>query len=356
MKDQKSSEQSLLTTKERSSIIYSVVGPTASGKTEKAFQLGLALLKGDMVGLTSFGVTVHQDFQTTSDSKVIGVNLISVDSRQVYRGLEVVTGADVPNEFKLAQGSSFSYPFFSHQHWPINLHGISMIEVTDDWSVSHFMRLAIKIIDWSVKNHWAVILVGGTGLYHRQLKWFLAGKEIISVPPNDSVRKKATKMSVNQLQNWLCQLDVKKLKQLNQSDKNNPRRLIRAIEIALTKGEKIQKQRLISVLADIRNVSLKNIHWQEIRIFPDNLRELKTKIRQRVIKRLDQGAVAEVKELLKLGLPSQNQVMTTLGVPEIIDFLSGSLTKTELINLWTLHEFQYAKRQLTWWSKVANFT
>ena len=348
--------------------IYSVVGPTASGKTEKALALVDELLTNNC----------HPKLVSGSLSDIEGVNLISVDSRQVYRGLEITTGADVPSEFTPSVDRVFPYPFFKHQTKPINLHGIGVVDVTSEWSVSHFLDLATQIIDWSIKHNWAVILVGGTGLYHRQLRWLLEGKELVDVPPNKEIREKAEKMSVRQLQDWLKELDEVRFAKMNRSDRNNPRRLVRAIEIAGSSLElKIKNEKLkVSLLRRRRShpelvsgslvgglrdserprlrLGLQNdikLGWQVVKVFPKDMKVLAEKIRKRVVKRLEQGALKEVKNLLKLNLDPKGQVMTTLGVPEMRQFLEGRVSKEELVDLWSLHEIQYAKRQLTWWRK-----
>ena len=339
--------------------IYSVVGPTASGKTERALELAEKLLR-------------DRRWKIEDERDVIGVNLVSVDSRQVYKGLEVTTGADVPVEFRLLKNPNFTYPFFKHQTKPINLHGVSVIDVTDDWSVIHFVQMASQIINWSIKCRWAMILVGGTGLYHRQLRWFLEGKKIVNIPPNKAIRQKAAKLSIKELQDWLKQVDESRLAGMNQSDRNNPRRLVRAIEVGTYKLKKDNNHRhpelvLESYVSNLRdserfvtNASIfendnndfrYKLVWQTIKVFPDDFETLTAKIRKRVIKRLDQGALDEVKKLLTLNLNPQEQVMTTLGVPEMRQFLEGKITQEELINLWSLRELQYAKRQLTWWKK-----
>ncbi len=375
MKDQKLSKKFT---------IYAVVGPTASGKTERALELVEELLR-------------DRRWKIEDGRDVVGVNLISVDSRQVYQGLEITTGADVPVEFKFFRNTNFPYSFFKHKTKSINLHGVSIIDVTDEWSVSHFLAMATQIIGWSVKHNWAVILVGGTGLYHRQLQWLLEGKELVDVPPNKEIREKAEKMSVRQLQDWLRRLDESRLADMNRSDRNNPRRLVRAIEIAEQSSElKIKSDPPASAGAkqlragklkvslllrrrshpvpiksgsgsqadkvnQVSNQRFRNkfgmttkgtvIDYQVMPFFPRDFKLLAEKIRKRVVKRLKQGALNEVKNLLKLNLDPKGQVMTTLGVPEMRQFLEGKIHKDELIDLWSLHEIQYAKRQLTWWRK-----
>lgn len=352
--------------------IISIVGPTATGKTALALQKAQEWLE---LG------------------QVKGVNLISADSRQVFRGLEVVTGADIPAGFEVVSETKLktkgmaglSYrPIYKDSSRQIFLHGVKMIDVGSDWSLAHFVRFAREIAYWSIKNNYAVIMVGGTGLYHQHL-WRhlnLAGhsklpqKTAIFVGPNLEVRKQAETMALSGLQSWLKQIDEKRFLQMNQSDRQNPRRLVRAIEIALTTpvtSELVDKSQPGRTEVDqppvtnrkpvrvgqekpdklhlIEPIGTGDIDFEVIKLLPASLDDLKPKITARVKARLQAGAVNEVKALLEQKLDPKSQVMTTLGVPEISQFLAGVISEEELIHLWTLHELQYAKRQITWFKR-----
>jgi len=326
--------------------LISIFGPTATGKTQ------LALNKA-------------QELMESGEYK--GVNLISADSRQVYRGLEIISGADIPKEFQalsqdILKAQAMSglglFPIYKHSSQPIFLHGVSVLDLTSDWSLAHFIVFAKKIISWSQAHQFAVIVVGGTGLYHKHLLANLglsAQKNLtksrdIFIKPNPKIRQVAETMKTVELIEWLKKIDLSKYQSMNDSDRQNPRRLVRAIEIGLAKAKKNIKPDFSN---DQQQVLINSDQVEIIQQMPQDLDDLKTKIMARVKQRLQAGAIDEVKKCLKLNLDFQSQVMTTLGVPEISQFLTGKISKTELIELWTLHELQYAKRQITWLKKTS---
>lgn len=296
--------------------IISVVGPTASGKTSYALKLAEEKLDSD-------------DYS--------GIDLISVDSRQVYRELEVLSGADIPDDFIKLDKDGF-LPYFIHNKLNITLHGVGILNLEDEWSVAHFRDFATKIILSSFENNRLPILVGGTGLYHQHL---FNKDENLYVPPNDELREKAKKMSIEDLQDWLKGVNAEKLESMNNSDINNPRRLIRAIEITLGQPE---MKTQISLPEGIKVE----------KVFIDiDLDEAKEKILQRVKERFSSGAVEEVENLLEVCKEKDLPICSTLGVSDLSDYISGKIKKEDCIKNWALHEYQYAKRQLTWFKKQA---
>ncbi len=299
--------------------LLSVVGLTATGKT------GLSLWLAE---------------QLLAENRVEGVALISADSRQVYRGLETLTGADVPGKFNRQKNEKLPYSYFKHKQQPITLHGVSIIYPTEDWSVAHFRDMAIEIIQHSWSQNRLPIVVGGTGLYHQQL---FNNDPDIYVKPNPEIRNKAENKSVEELQTWLKEIDSKHWENMNRSDRHNPRRLIRAIEISQalkTPGLRINSRPKFQKPNNYYQIGLKT-----------NFKNLEAKIKKRVLKRFTQGAIAEVKNLLKLSLDAKHPAMTATGVKPIQKYLQKKLTKQETIEAWTRQELQYAKRQLTWWKK-----
>jgi len=303
--------------------VISIVGPTATGKTNQALKLAREIL-------------ARKEFA--------GVDLISVDSRQVYQGLEVLTGADVPTGFSQSH-AQIKMPYFANQAGSIRFFGIAMINTQDEWSVNHFRNFARKILLDSWYRQRLPILVGGTGLYHRQL---FSDLEDINIKPNPQVRAKAEHMDVAHLQAWLGRINEERWLKMNNSDRGNKRRLVRAIEISLSRSSQVKK--IVADLVHPRQVIWSKVDRQVIELSAE-LGVLKAKIKLRVKKRFRSGAVDEVKALLKLKLNANLPVMSTLGVPEITSYLGKKLSAQETINLWALHEFQYAKRQITWWKK-----
>ena len=312
-----------------------IVGPTACGKTERALEVARLLMK---------------------EKKVTGVDIVSADSRQVYKGLEILTGADVPEGFEavtlpLAQYDSYKPQsgllYFLNVDDSVRIFGISMIAPADEWSLAHFVNYSREVIQKSWSNGRQPILVGGTGLYHKHL---FSDDSTPQIPQDLIFRKKAEKLSVENLQQWLAEIDSMRLDQMNESDRENPRRIIRAIEVATW-----QKKHGDSPHGESKS-SESPIIWSQVEnqveFLTAPLEIIKERIEQRVQRRFISGAVEEVQDLLELNLPDSSPVLTTLGVPEIRQYLDGSISADDCKKLWSLHEFQYAKRQLTWWKKI----
>lgn len=311
--------------------ILAVVGSTASGKTAFALQLALQALQ--------------------PPHNYSGVDLISVDSRQVYKGLEILTGADVPEDFiavtteeNLIANRSFEFPYYKHKNFEIALHGVSIITADQDWSVVHFKNFASKIILQSLKENRLPILVGGTGLYQQQL---FNSDAHLHIPPNNDVRRKAATLTLAELSEWLFAVDPEALVQMNHSDIANPRRLVRAIEKAVNEKKYYGSSFLIE---EAKHTQLPECELVVLGM-QLSLKKIQEKISERVSQRFDQGAITEVKELERLCKTIETQACLTLGVTEITQFLSGTITREECEKIWALHEFQYAKRQLTWFKK-----
>lgn len=284
--------------------IISIVGPTAVGKSGIALQLAEKLLQEGLVS---------------------GVDVISADSRQVYKGLEIVSGADVPEELPLG----------------IILHGVAMILPTAEWSLSHFHQMANSIIDDAEKNKHAVIVVGGTGLYQTQL---LQSEVANQSPPQLEVREKALQMSAEQLQEWLAKFNALELESLNESDRANPRRLIRAIERQIW----TQKNPVATT-----KPSRHRQHFFGLQTTKEGLIQ---RIQLRVEERLAHGAVEEVTRLAarleEEGIAlSKLPAATACGVREVLAYAQGDIDREQCAELWTRREVSYAKRQVTWWKK-----
>jgi tRNA dimethylallyltransferase len=331
----------------------SIIGQTATGKTDKAFELAELWCKKN------------------PEAKV---TVISADSKQVYKELAILTGADVPESFilnktkKEKNNSSFEknnktsnntqnleYPFFSHPTLSISLHGTSILTGNQDWSVGNFHKLTTKLVKNSPTD--LFIMVGGTGLYHQQI---YSPAETMGVPPNLELRKKLEEKNLEELQEILKIKNSEKLTPMNNSDKNNPRRLIRAIEIA----NSTQEFKEIEKNSDNKNNSTafarSNPKTKPLLQLGLTTTDIEEKIHQRVLKRLEQGVVEEVLEFEKKypNLDKDNSdnkpniiAKSALGYKEIILFIKKEISEEQLIKLWTTAELQYAKRQTTWWKK-----
>lgn len=182
-----------------------ICGPTATGKTSVAIHL----------------------------AKKFNGELVSADSRQVYRKMDIGTGKDLP------QNSSFQFPVSSLKKQDvgfyvidgIRLWGYDLIDPQNDFNISKYLNIAKDIIEEIWKRDKLPILVGGTGFY---IKGIIDGIGTSQIPKDESLRKSLEKKDVEELFEILAQTDSVRSSKLNKSDRNNPRRIIRAIEIALS--------------------------------------------------------------------------------------------------------------------------
>jgi tRNA dimethylallyltransferase len=301
--------------------LISLVGTTATGKTQAAYHLADQLLL---------------------NTRVNGVDIISADSRQVYQNLEVITGADVPEQAAMIHVPGLSYPCFSLADQRSRLHGISILPPTDTWSLAEFQELVHSVLRVAGVESRAVIVVGGTGLYQSHL----LDPDIAKQPaPDLELRAELSVLTVGQLQERLMLVDQLYWQQMNHSDRSNPRRLIRAIEKA--------KKSLVTSSTPTGNTESWQQHVVRLEV-PKNL--LAEKIRQRVVSRLASDASVEALQLElqceKLSLsPMKVLSFSTCGVRESLLFAKGELSWDDCVELWTRREISYAKRQLTWWKK-----
>ncbi len=287
--------------------ILVICGPTASGKTS----LALSIAK-ELVG------AIHESPVSTPI-----VNILSVDSRQIYQDLDILTGKDIPTELPPS----------------IKVFGLNLIKADQVMNLADFVRYAHKVISNSIKENIRLIIVGGTGLY---LKAVTSNLLDVNVPPNEKLRTKLEKLNTEELKKILLQSNPAKYHSLNNSDINNPRRLIRAIEIA-----KFKKPNRRGFIHETRNI---DYHFSFLGLRPDKETQIKN-IRDRVLDRLKNGALDEVKTLLKK-YPNKNfPIFTSLGVSPIIDFLEKKISREELVNQWASAEIDYARRQMVWFKK-----
>lgn len=247
--------------------------------------------------------------------------IVSADSRQVYRKLDIGTGKDI-SKIKRAK---------------VSIWGYDLVEPKKNFSVSQYIKFARKAIIDIQKRKKLPILVGGTGLY---IKGVVDGIPTAFVPKNNALRKNMQNKTTSELFEILAQMDTIRAASLNSSDKKNPRRLIRAIEVATYKlGGK--------GLGFFKKPSYDSLF---IGLFMP-LSSLGKKIDKRVFLRIRQGLEKEVKELIASGVGWDSQSMTSLGYRQWKDYFDGVISKDKLLSLWKAEEKRYAKRQLSWFRK-----
>lgn len=281
-----------------------ILGQTATGKTKLGIFLLPLLIK--LPGIT-------------------GIQIVSADSKQVYQGQDIVTGKDKPA--KLPPN--------------VRLWGIDATTPDKPWSVSHFAKLVKRVVSKYSSPSQLLLIVGGTGLYIQSL---FNPPASMNSPILNTLRRNLDKLLLTQLQKKLESIDPQRFKSLNHSDRHNPRRLVRAIEIAS----------LPTPTPPPRTLDPEQTLFIGIKV-PGEI--LASNIERRVRQRLKNGAVEETKKLMSSYATHWHvQASSAIGYPEIQLYLSGKINKAELEKLWILHELQYAKRQMVWFNKQPNIT
>lgn len=262
-----------------------------------------------IVGPTGTGKTAQALVEASKSPSII----VSADSRQVYRGMDIVTGKDHPKG--------------------VTIYGIDIVSPDEPCSVAVWYDAVMPHMSKAWREGKQVIVVGGTGLY---VKAITDGIATMQVPINQSLRDELNRHSVSELQQRLIKLDKSKFDSMNQSDVSNPRRLLRAIEIA----QSVSNLKQVTLYHQAKMIGLRYYHNSNY----------SSKIRQRVLARIKCGAVVETQALL-VRYGKNIQSMSAIGYASITNFLEKQLTHEEMVADWVRRELQYAKRQMTWFNK-----
>ena len=271
--------------------LLSIVGPTASGKTALAVQLAAAF-RGEV---------------------------ISADSRQVYRGMDIGTGKDL-QEY-LVNGEII--PF----------HLIDIVDAGEKYNVFEYQSDFVKAWEDCRQRGVLPVLCGGSGLYVEAL---LKGYQLLAVPVNEELRASLNGLSLADLASRLSA--YKKLH--NTTEIDTPKRAIRAIEIEeyyLThpKEEK--------VLPEIRSLIVGVDVSREVR---------RERITARLHERLQHGMVEEVQNLLDSGIAPEDLIYYGLEYKYLTLYLIGRLKYEDMVGQLNVAIHQFAKRQMTWFRKM----
>ncbi|PIW73473.1 hypothetical protein CO005_01195 [Candidatus Roizmanbacteria bacterium CG_4_8_14_3_um_filter_34_9] len=290
-----------------------------------------------------------------------GGELINFDSRQIYKYLDIITGKDLPknSEFiiqNLELKSKYNIGYYSlaiYNHlkpFTTKLWLYDVVTPDQYFSSFDFVEKVKPVIDDIKKRGKIPILVGGTYLY---LKHLLYGFNDNNVPPNFELRKKLNTKTVKELQDILKKLSPESFNLLNHSDVNNPRRLMRKIEVAIFNSADLTDSTDSDRLNPISSGFIR-FHPKIIGLKYQDKSKLRQVIEKRVGERLENGAIDEVKSILKMGYKSSDPGLKTIGYQQIIKYLNNELTKEKAIEDWINKEVQYAKRQLTFMKKDSN--
>ena len=273
---------------------FLLAGPTAVGKSE------LALLLAEK----------------------IGGEIISVDSMQVYRGLDI--GTAKPSAAERAR---------------VPHHLIDVVEVTEPFDAAQFARLAHQTAAQIQARGRVPILCGGTGLY---FKAFLEG--LGDAPPADAALR--AELESAPLPELLQELAERDPETFGRIDHQNPRRVVRAIEVIRLSGRPFSQQRA---------------HWRRpTRNMQDATRffgltrsagDLRRRIDARVDELFRRGLVAETEQLLQRGLEQNRTALQALGYRQVTEYLRGQRSLPETIELVKIRTRQFAKRQMTWFRR-----
>lgn len=289
--------------KNKANKIIAVIGPTASGKTK-------------------LGVFLARKFNG---------EIVSADSRQVYRGMDIGTGKDLDNyELRIK-----NYELGKMKKVKIPYHLIDVVSPKTEFNLAKYQKLAYKAIDDILGRGKLPILVGGSGLY---LQAVIDGYLLSRVKPEKKLRERLEKMSVEKLFAYLQKLDKKAAREMNESDRKNPRRLIRKIEMIksgegrIIKGEKKYDALILGIKPEVE--------------------EMEKRIYKRLIERLKkENMVGEVRKLRKQGVSWKKLERFGLEYRFIALYLQKKLNYDEMVEQLFIAIRQFAKRQLTWFQR-----
>ncbi len=283
-----------------------VVGPTACGKTRLGVELAVKF-----------------------DGEII-----SADSRQIYRYLDLCTGKD-KNEYIITEtGRVRTGRDLSQQTIPSYL--IDILEPNEEFSSAEFQQKAFKIINQILHHKKLPIVVGGSPFYVYSIT---EGWQFPQFKKDLTLRQKLEKMSLEELQQNLLKIDPEAYTGI---DQNNPRRLQRALEICLVSGQSFASFKPKSE-PKYNFLFLGKIYSNEI---------LKKRIVQRLKERLNQGMIEEVKNIISQKKADYARLERMGLEPRYISyFLQNKINRQELeINL-AKQIYQFARRQINWFKK-----
>ncbi|MDY4777943.1 MULTISPECIES: tRNA (adenosine(37)-N6)-dimethylallyltransferase MiaA [Prevotella] len=272
--------------------MITILGPTASGKTDIAAHLAAEL----------------------------SAEIISADSRQVYRRMDIGTGKDLADY--VVDGKRVPY------------HLIDIVEPGTKYNLFEYQRDFLEAYNDIRSRGKNVILCGGTGLY---IESVLKGYRLIPVPENKELRHKLEGKSLLELTSILERLKAENNSNMhNSTDVDTSKRAIRAIEIEMAYKEAHIEER---TFPKIDNVIIGVGIDRDLR---------RMKITRRLDQRLQDGMVDEVKSLLDSGIPADDLIYYGLEYKFVTEYILGKSTFEEMHRSLEIAIHQFAKRQMTW--------
>ncbi len=271
--------------------LLSVIGPTASGKTALAVRLA-AVYNGEV---------------------------ISADSRQVYRDMDLGTGKDLKEYW--CDGQQVPY------------HLIDIVEAGEKYNVFEYQKDFIRVFEDCRRRNVFPVLCGGSGLYVESV---LKAYKLLAVPVNESLRRELEGKSLPELAQRLAAYG----KMHNTTDVDTVKRAVRAIEIEeYYKNHPYEEKAFPQVHSLVIGVDVS----REVR---------RERITRRLHERLENGMVEEVKKLLDRGIPAEDLIYYGLEYKFITLYLLGEMGYDEMVKKLNIAIHQFAKRQMTWFRKM----
>ena len=277
--------------------IVCIAGPTASGKTALAVAL----------------------------AKEINGEVVSCDSMQVYKGMDIGTAKPTVEEME-----------------GIPHHMLSVAEPDEDFSVSRYCEMAAPIVDDIVARGKVAIIAGGTGLYMDSLIRGNAFAPFPSTGVREKLEAQADAEGMEAMLRWLESIDPEAAARLHLSDR---KRIIRALEVYLETGETITAHNIKTQAIPPRYTPL----WLGLDFAQRS--DLYHRIDLRVGLMLQMGLIDEIRALLDAGIPEKTTAMQAIGYKEFIAALEGKCTIEEAADQVRQSSRRYAKRQLTWFRR-----
>jgi tRNA dimethylallyltransferase len=271
-----------------------ILGPTASGKT-------------------SLGVSL---------AKVFNGEIISADSRQVYRGMNIGTGKDL---CEYGTGTK-----------KIPYHLIDIISPNTKFNLARYQKLAFNSINDIIKRDKLPIIVGGTGLY---LQALVDNYQLSEAKVDVKLREELEQKTLDEL--WLELRDKKPdfADKLNNSDRHNPRRLIRYLEIIADSGAVKQKKGNAPFDFLVLGIDIDD-------------KKMKDRINTRLLNRLEkEDMIDEVKRLHLQGVSFPRLISFGLEYKFVSHFLQNKMSRAEMVEKLSIAIYRFAKRQKTWFKR-----
>ncbi len=268
------------------------------------------------VGKTSYAIKLAQEYNT---------EIISTDSRQFYRELQIGTAAPTEEELNAAPH-----------------HFIGNLSIHNYYNVSIYEKEAIKKIEELFKTHDTVIAVGGSGLYIDALCYGIDNLPDAEPKLRQEIKDKFAKYGIEYLQDEVRRLDPD---YFAKADIYNHKRLQRALEVCIQTGKTYSSQRTEKKIK--RNFKIEKI----VMNMPREI--LYDRINKRVDIMVKDGLIEEVKGLI----PNKNlNALNTVGYKELFQYFDNKISLEQAITDIKTHSRRYAKRQLTWFKRYDDFT